>query len=42
MTRFKNWLADIPIVSLALLKLCPGGGSVVVPEWRWKRCKEES
>lgn len=36
--RFKQWLGDVPIVSLALLKLCPCGGSVVEAQWRWRRC----
>lgn len=40
--RFKQWLGDIPIISLMLLKLCPSddGGSVVHAEWRWKRCPQ--
>lgn len=38
--RFRQWLADVPIISLAVLRLCPSdqGGSVVHAEWRWKRC----
>jgi hypothetical protein len=38
--RLRYWLADVPVVSLVLLRLCyaDAGRSVVVPEWRWRRC----
>lgn len=35
----KDWLADIPFLSLLLFKLCHRGGSEVYAEWRWKRCQ---
>jgi hypothetical protein len=34
----KNRLANVPVLSLILFKLCPCGGSVVRAEWRWRRC----
>jgi hypothetical protein len=46
----RNWsyglrqrLANIPLISLPILKLCPSdsGGSVVHAEWRWRRCRHE-
>lgn len=38
--RFRQWLANIPLVSLVFLKLCESdsGGSVVHAQWRWTRC----
>jgi hypothetical protein len=40
--RFRQWLADIPMVSLVLLKLCysDSGRSLVHAEWRWRRCED--
>lgn len=42
MERFKQWFAEVPFISLVLMKLCPVGdpkhSSVVRAEWRWKRC----
>jgi len=38
--KFRQWLADVPVVSLLFLKLCysDSGRSVVHAEWRWRRC----
>lgn len=38
--RFRQWLANIPVLSLVFLKLCESdsGRSVVHAQWRWTRC----
>lgn len=38
--RFRQWLANVPIISYVFVKLCQSdsGGSVHHAEWRWKRC----
>jgi hypothetical protein len=41
--RFRQWLANVPIISLPLLKMCQSdsGGSVVHAQWRWTKCRPE-
>lgn len=38
--RLRQWLADIPVLSLVLLRLCESddGRSLVHAEWRWRKC----
>ena len=40
--RFREWLADVPVLSLVLLKLryVDSGRCLVEPVWRWRSCGE--
>lgn len=40
--RLCQWIADIPVVSLCLCRLCysDSGRSVVHARWRWQRCED--
>lgn len=39
--RFRQWLANVPIISYALVKLCPSdtGGSTHHAQWWWTKCR---